>query len=162
MALSGADAGARSRTSGGSARIGNVAAVLAPSLSASADRVDAARSVLTDCFVSVHETEPRLPALARALEAGDEERMLVATVGERGISLDAVLAMTCWPEVEALVYDDTGSGALVLIRRETALSHVREALQRGEDDPTAWLASVETERVGPAALGLATPAAEAR
>lgn len=166
MTLSGAEAISTAQT--GSARLGNVSALLAKRASASADRLEAARAMLGRCFVGVEGVEASLPAWLRVLEAGAVagERVLFAVVGERGPALVEVLALVCWPECDALVFrdveDDPRAGALVLLRPEAVLPSARMAVSREETDPFVWLASIGAERVGPVELGLAPPSAEVR
>lgn len=173
MALSRAEAAESATTSSArlgnvsattaSARLGNVSAVLFPLASASGDRVEQARDVLTASFVSVREREagPTLSDWVEALESAGEERVLLALVGARGIEPDTVLALTCWPEADALVHGGADAGSLVMLRREAALASARASVARGEEDPFAWLVSIEAEHVDARALGLAIPPPEA-
>ena len=161
MALSGS--GATQSATTGSARLGNVSAVLVPLEVAPGHRVEHARDVLAASFVVVREPEAAstLSGWVAALASADEERVLFALVGVRGIDPDVVLALTCWPEADALVCGSAAAGSLVMLRRETALAFARAAVARGEEDPFAWLASIEAERVDGRTLGLAIRPPEA-
>lgn len=159
MAVTGA--GAATPATSGSARLGNVSVLLAALAAIPADRVAAARGMLEGRFVVVHETGASLSSWVRMLEGEKAERVLVAMVGEGGISLVAVLAMVSWPEVDALVHGDARGGALVMLRREAVLASARAAVARGEQDPFVWLRSIDAERVDAVELGLAGASAEA-
>ena len=85
----------------------------------------------------------------RILESATEERLLVVEAGEP--SLDEVLALVCWPEQDAVVFEG-GTAARVSIVRPAALLDSARAHAGAEVD--AWLDHAGATRVDRADLGL--------
>ena len=105
--------------------------------------------------------EPEAPpgalgGLAGALAAAEAERVLVVSAGRPGPILDLVLALTAWPEQEAVVVEGP-KGAPVgcaIYRRESVLRRVHDQLVGPEASLEEFHAALGAERVSTRALGL--------
>lgn len=98
-----------------------------------------------------------LRGLVGALEAATAERVLVVATDLPLLSADLLLALTAWPEADAVVPTDAkGDHPLSAIyRREVCLAVARAHLADGRLALSALLAEVDSDRVPLAALGLA-------
>jgi molybdopterin-guanine dinucleotide biosynthesis protein A len=100
-----------------------------------------------------------LRGLAAALEAASNERVLVVASDLSFLSSDLLLALTSWPEHDAVVVCDAcdagGDHPLCTIyRREVVLPIVREQLASGRLTLDALLARIDSARVTLLTLGL--------
>jgi hypothetical protein len=98
-----------------------------------------------------------LRGLAGALAAATAERVLVVSAEGSGPTLDLVLALTAWPEQEAVVVEDP-KGAPVgcaIYRRESVLRSVHEKRAGPEASLDELHAALGAERVSTRVLGLA-------
>lgn len=98
-----------------------------------------------------------LRGLAGALAAAEAERVLVVSADRPGPTLDLVLALTAWPEQEAVVVEDPRGAPLgcAIYRRESVLRSVQERLVGSEASLEELHAALGAERVSTRMLGLA-------
>ena len=108
-----------------------------------------------------------LRGLTGALEAASNERVLVVSSDLSFLSSDLLLALTSWPEHDAVVvwdaYDAGGDHPLCAIyRREAVLSIVREQLASERLTLDALLGRIDCARVTLVELGLGDLASRTR
>jgi molybdopterin-guanine dinucleotide biosynthesis protein A len=102
-----------------------------------------------------------LRGVVSALEAATSERVLVVATDMPMLGSEILLALTAWPEADAVVpVDDEGDQPLCAIyRREVCLASARDRLGAEELALGPWLDSFETARVPLARFGLGDRAA---
>ena len=88
------------------------------------------------------------------LAGAKEERVLIVGPSSASLDLEVIQALLCWPESEVLVFQDTALPTVALGRSCSILVSARSFLETGSDEATAWLASIEAERLDRSALGL--------
>lgn len=100
---------------------------------------------------------PRCPlaGVVAALEAASRERVLVITSDLALPSPDVLLALTAWPEQDAVVSCDAeGAPSCVIYRREAVLRFAQELLADDRLSFEALFARIDTARVTLDELGL--------
>ncbi len=173
--------GASSVASG--ARLGNVAGalLLTHRKDSGEDRMSAAS--VADCFDRLFEEtllvggappslwpgarvhDPRgeageLHSLLAAWEASTSERVVVSDSDEAGRCADLMLALTAWPESDAVLVSDAMDGEVLCsaFRRERCVEVARETLGAGEASRSAFLVALarsgETQEISVDRLGL--------
>ena len=98
-----------------------------------------------------------LRGLVGALEAATSPRVLVIATDLPLLSMDLLLALTAWPERDAVVPTDSGGDhpLCAIYRREACLSIAATHLDAGRLSLRELLAEVDTDRVSLETLGLA-------
>lgn len=98
-----------------------------------------------------------LRGLVAALDASEAERVLVVATDLPCLTADLLLALTAWPEADAVVPTDVrGDHPLCAIyRRERCLATARARLESGQLALSDLLHGVETARAPIEALGVA-------
>lgn len=109
------------------------------------------------------DPEAGLPALAAALAATDAERVLYVSTDGPSLTVDLLLALTAWPEAEAVVAGEAAGDAPPLCaihRRAVCLDAARARIAEGRRTLQDLFDSVETTGVSLARLGIAETDAE--
>lgn len=134
-----------------SARLGNVSAVALATAGCEGDRVAALEAILRRAVVEVRSKrcQGTLSDWIEAVGVSEAERVLVAVAGTAVPRLDRVLALTAWPEGEALVWSGEGGARLALLRPTAVLD-----VAKGAATVDAWLDAAGAERLDDATLGL--------
>ena len=150
------DPGARHTSAsaeGFAARFGNVSAATL----GEPDPTTAAllRALFVECRTLPGDAS--LESWISALEAATAERVLV--VADGAISLDLILALVCWPESDAVVFEAGGAPRLAILRPDAVLESARADTSRSVD---SWLEAIGSDRVDWSALGMADSPVEAR
>ncbi len=101
--------------------------------------------------------ESALRGLVGALEAATNPRVLVLATDLPLVSPDLLLALTAWPEADAVVPVDaqTEHPLCAIYRRDPCLEIARAALASKRLVLRAWLDEIDTARVSLARLGFA-------
>jgi len=138
-----------------SARLGNVSAVALATAGCEGDQVAALEAILRRVVVEVRSKRCRgtLSDWIEAVGVSEAERVLVAVAGTAVPRLDRVLALTAWPEGEALVWSGEGGARLALLRPSAVLEAAKEAA-KGAATVDAWLDAAGAERLDDATLCL--------
>jgi len=141
-----------------SARLGNVSAVVLATEDCEADQVAGLEAVLRRAVVEVRSKrcQGALSDWTEAVAASGVERVLVAVAGTAMPRLDRVLALTAWPEGDALVWSGEGGARLALLRPSAVLDAAN-----GLWSADAWFEAAGAERVDDATLGLGADVREA-
>jgi molybdopterin-guanine dinucleotide biosynthesis protein A len=145
-------------------RLGNVAGAVLRA-DAAAEAADAATSLLSkiceDVLVVGATTAPAsgrsVPAedasflgmLVAGLAAARADRLLVVDAAAGCPSAELVLALTAWPETDAVVADAgvDGAPACAIYRREPVLAVARARLAAGETDVRGVLGEIEVSEI---------------
>ena len=103
-----------------------------------------------------------LNSLLAAWEASAAERVLVADSDEAGRCADLMLALTAWPESDAVIVSEPSNEPEVLcslFRREVCTEVARETLEAGNASRSAFLKALaqagKSEEISADRLGLA-------
>ncbi|MGB0620690.1 MAG: hypothetical protein ACPGVZ_14600 [Myxococcota bacterium] len=141
------------------ARLGNVEAAIFEGRLADEDGLD----LLEAHFVTARRASSgnSVRGWIDVLAGAKEERVLIVGPSSEPPDLEVIQALLCWPESEVLVFRDAPLPTVALGRPRSILASARSFVETGSDEATAWLASIEAERVDRAALGLGA-SAEAR
>ena len=99
-----------------SARLGNVSGVALATAGCDADQVAALEAILRRAVVEVRSKrcQGTLSDWIEAVGVSEADRVLVAVAGTTAPRLDRVLALTAWPEGDALVWSGEGGARLAL------------------------------------------------
>lgn len=134
-----------------SARLGNVSAVVLTTAGCDVDQVTALEAILRRAVVEVRSKrcQGTLSDWIEAVGVSEAERVLVAVAGTAVSRLDRVLALTAWPEGDALVWSGEGGARLALLRRSAFLD-----AEKGAATVDAWLDAAGAECLDDSTLGL--------
>jgi len=138
------------------ARLGNVEAAIFGGQLANEDGLD----LLKAHFVTARRASSGdcVRGWIDVLTGAKEERVLIVGPSSEPPDLEVIQALLCWPESEVLVFQDAARPTVALGRPRSILASARSFLETGSDEATAWLASIEAERVDRSALGLGASA----
>ena len=134
-----------------SARLGNVSGVALATAGCDADQVAALEAILRRAVVEVRSKrcQGTLSDWIEAVGVSEADRVLVAVAGTTAPRLDRVLALTAWPEGDALVWSGEGGARLALFRPSAVLDAAK-----GAAPMDAWLDAVGAAHLDDATLGL--------
>lgn len=165
------------------ARLGNVTGALLLTHRADSAESRASAASIADCFDALFDETllvggapaPDLPgarvddpkgdagelhSLLAAWEASASERILVADSDQAGRCADLMLALTAWPESDAVVVSEPSDGEVLcsVFKRELCVDVARKSLDTGNASRSAFLVALaragKTQEISVDRLGL--------